>query len=108
MKGSALPALAAIACLSCPPVYSQAKVTKPEVSEKACPVEVIEAPTRDKQKALAAVRKPPGKGPFPAVVLLHAGMGRKELERGAEGAKADALNNQQSTRFLAAGYVTVN
>ena len=86
----------------------QDKVTRPEVSEKACPLEVVEALTRDKQKATAVVRKPPGKGPFPAVILLHAGMGRKELERGVDGAKQDALHGQQHTRFLAAGYVTVS
>jgi len=107
MKGYAVAALAAAAFLSGSPAYGQTKVTRPEVSEKACPLEVIEAPTRDKHKATAVVRKPPGKGPFPAVILLHAGMGRKELERGVDGAKQDALNSQQHTRFLAAGYVTV-
>jgi len=44
----------------------------PSVSEKACPAEVIEAPTRDGHKATAVIRKPPGEGPFPAVVLLLA------------------------------------
>ncbi len=87
---------------------SAAPSTRPEVSEKACPLEVIEAPTRDQQTATAVVRKPPGKGPFPAVILLSAGMGRKERERGVDGAKADALHGQQHTRFLATGYVTVS
>ena len=107
MKCYATAALAAIAFLSGTLAFGQPKVTRPEVSEKTCPLEVIEAPTRDKQKATAVVRKPPGKGPFPAVILLHAGMGRKELERGVDGAKQDALHSQQHTRFLAAGYVTV-
>ncbi len=75
MKGYAVAALAAALFWGGPCAYGQAKVTRPEVSEEACPVEVIEAPTRDKHRATAAVRKPPGKGPFPAVVLLHAGMG---------------------------------
>ena len=100
--------LTIVAFLSVSAAPGQAKVTRPDVSEKACPVVVIEAPTRDKQKATAVIRKPPGKGPFPAVILLRAGMGRKELERGVEGAKEDALHDQQSARFLAAGYVTVN
>ena len=104
----AIATLTIVAFLSGSTAHGQAKVTRPDVPEKACPVEVIEVPTRDKQKATAAVRKPPGKGPFPAVVLLHAGMGRKELERGVDGVKEEALRDQQSTRFLAAGYVTVN
>src|SRR5688572_7279579 len=109
MKQQFLPVLALFAILGGPMIYGQgAKLTRPEVSEEACPVEVLEAPTRDGRKATAVVRKPPGGGPFPAVVLLHAGTGRKELERGVEGAKREALHNQQSTRFLAAGYVTVN
>jgi len=107
MRICAVAALATFALVSITSAYGQDKVTRPEVSEKACPLEVIEAPTRDKRKATAVVRKPPGKGPFPAVILLHAGMGRKELERGVDGAKQDALHSQQHTRFLAAGYVTV-
>jgi dienelactone hydrolase len=109
MKSFAFPVFAvSIVLLSGSLALAQDRLTRPEVSEQTCPAEVIEAPTRDGQRATAVVRKPPGKGPFPVVVLLHAGMGRKELERGAEGAKADSLHGQQSTRFLAAGYVTVN
>lgn len=108
MKIKIAVALAAIVFFSSHSAYGQAKVTRPEVSEKDCPLEVIESPTRDKQKATAVVRKPPGQGPFPAVIFLHAGMGRKELERGADGAKDASLNSQQHTRFLAAGYATVS
>ncbi len=108
MKTAIVVFFAVIACVSNSRVHAQASVTRPEVSEVACPLEVITPPTRDGQRATAVVRKPPGKGPFPAVILLHAGMGRKELERGVDGAKSDALNSQQHTRFLAAGYVTVS
>lgn len=108
MRGYAVAALAAVSFSSGSLAYSQAEVTRPSVSEEACPLQVIEAPTRDGQKATAVVRKPPGKGPFPAVIVLHAGMGRKVLERGVESAKEASRNGQQYTRFLAAGYVTVN
>ena len=108
MRSCVVVALTAFAFTGGSWAYGQAKVTRPEVSEKTCPCEVIEAPTRDQQKATAVVRRPPGKGPFPAVILLHAGMGRKELERGVDGAKAASLSGQQHTRFLAAGYVTVS
>ena len=62
--------LAAFGCVSDSLVSAPPAVTMPFVSEQTCPPEVIEAPTRDGQKATAVVRKPPGKGPFPAVVLL--------------------------------------
>ena len=108
MRTYAVSILSVIALSGSSLACGQAKVTRPEVSERACPLAVIEAPTRDGQEATAVVRKPPGEGPFPAVILLHAGMGRKELERGVEGARADARHGQQHTRFLAAGYVTVS
>ena len=108
MKSYSAPTLAILALLSSSLAYSQDRATRPDVSEKTCPVEVIEPPTRDGKNAIAVVRKPPGNGPFPAVILLHAGMGRKELKRGVDGAKEDALHSQQHTRFLSAGYVTVS
>ena len=108
MKTQIILALATIALLNGPVAYGQARVTQPEVSERACPVEIIEAPTSDKQKAMAVIRKPPGKGPFPAVVFLEGGMGRKNLARGVDGRKEVSLHGQQYSRFLAAGYVTVS
>jgi acetyl esterase/lipase len=75
-----------------------------KVSETACPPEVIAVPTPDKQKAIAVVRKPPGKGPFPAIIFLHGGFGQHD----AKALTGTALHQPTATRFLAAGYVTVN
>ncbi len=97
-------ALTAFAFLSCSSAHGQAKATRPEVSGKACPLEVISVPTPDKQKATAVVRKPSGKGPFPAIVFLHGGLG----QQGEKRLKEEAQSQPTLLRFLAAGYVTVN
>ncbi len=102
MKSYALAAVAAVGFVSGSLAYGQAEVTQPTVSEKACPLHVIEAPTQDKQKATAVVRKPPGKGPFPAVIHLHGGLGTNSAEKSKE-----LLQGQTFSRFLAAGYITV-
>jgi dipeptidyl aminopeptidase/acylaminoacyl peptidase len=73
------------------------------ISEKASPLEVLNAPTSDKRTATAVVRKPPGKGPFPAMIHLHGGF-RKQT---AETLKNWSTEMPTATRFLAAGYVTV-
>jgi hypothetical protein len=41
MKNYAMPLLAAMAFLNGPLAYGQDKITQPEVSEKACPLEII-------------------------------------------------------------------
>ncbi len=104
MKGYVVAALAALASLTDSFAHGQDKVTRPEVSEKACPLDVISVPTPGKHKATAVVRKPPGKGPFPAVVFLHGGLG----QQGEKRLKEEAQNQPTLLRFLAAGYVTVN
>src|SRR5262249_36615837 len=59
------------------------------------------APTaRDGHKGVGFLRKPPGKGPFPAVVLIHGGFGGLPAEQ----VKNSALDTWAS-RYLAAGYV---
>lgn len=78
-------------------------VTYPQVSEKLCPAEVLSLAGKGGNKIPVVVRKPPGKGPFPAVVLLHGGL----LERPVEYLKNQALNSPTHARFLAGGYVTV-
>lgn len=82
----------------------QTGVTKPEVSEKACPVKVISAATQDGHQATAVVRKPPGKGPFPAIVFLHGGLNQLDVQSLTRA----SLRQPTSPRFLAAGYVTVH
>ena len=53
------------------------RVTVPLVSEEVSPVEDL----RISGTAYAAVRKPPGKGPFPAVIFLHGGLGNSKMGR---------------------------
>ena len=69
-------------------------VTRPIVSEEACPLEPI-------QGVQGFVRKPPGKGPFPAIIWIHGGL----LTRPLDSLKDLALNQANPSRFLAAGYV---
>jgi len=81
---------------------AQVKVMRPEVSVETCPVQVIEVPTQDGKHATVAVRKPPGKGPFPAAIYLHGTLESKEANK-----LSHSLKDQTGSRFLAAGYVTV-
>lgn len=82
----------------------QTPITRPVIFEAACPMEVITVTTRDKQRATAVVRKPPGKGPFPALIYLHGGLQPVNVER----LKQLEGNGTNHCRFLAGGYVTVS
>jgi dipeptidyl aminopeptidase/acylaminoacyl peptidase len=55
-----------------------------QVSQKESPLEHVYVQTADGLYVATAVRKPPGKGPFPAMLVLHGapgGRGMKQLER---------------------------
>ena len=56
-------------------------ITYPQVSEAACPVEVLSIPGKAGNKVTAVVRKPMGPGPFPAIVLLHGGLSPYPVEK---------------------------
>ncbi|MDQ3622332.1 MAG: dienelactone hydrolase family protein [Verrucomicrobiota bacterium] len=90
--------------MSGPLAYGQANVTQPLVSESACPAEVISITGKEGHQITAVLRKPPGSGRFPAVVFLHGGLNARPLET----LKKESLSQPTHTRFLAAGYVTVN
>ncbi len=77
-----------------------ASVTRPVISEDTSPVEAIAPVARDGYRGQGFLRKPPGPGPFPAVVVIHGGLVTLPTER----VKEYALGIQPS-RFLAAGYV---
>lgn len=95
--------LGMLAFLSASLARGQTPITRPVVSEESCPAEVFTVPAQDDRKATAVVRKPPGKGPFPAVIYLRGGLSERPLKE----AKQDILNGPTLCRFLAAGYVTV-
>jgi acetyl esterase/lipase len=80
------------------------KITQPVMSVEVCPVEVFSTLTSDGQKVTFPLRKPPGKGPFPALIHLHGGLGTLPLAT----LKQELLDVQTHCRFLAAGYVVVN
>jgi dipeptidyl aminopeptidase/acylaminoacyl peptidase len=103
MKNYTVAVLTAGICLSTSPARGQQEITRPEISVQACPAESIEALAQDKQTAKAVVRKPPGQGPFPAIVFLHGGLNQRNVDRVKRETPSQVINS----RFLAAGYVTV-
>jgi dienelactone hydrolase len=76
--------------------------TRPSISEDVSPLQAI-APIADHGHVTQAyLRKPPGDGPFPAVVLIHGG-----LRQLPPGALRDAALGIYPSRFLESGYVVV-
>jgi acetyl esterase/lipase len=82
---------------------AQPAVTRPIVSETACPLETITPVAADGHRGLAVLRKPPGAGPFPVIVWFHGGITTVPLAR----LQASARDLATGCRFLAAGYVFV-
>ena len=93
---------ALILCWGVSLVTAQTPVTRPTISEQVSPVEEISIQAQDGYDVIGVVRKPPGRGRFPAVVVIHGGRGPIPLL----GLKS-ILNTPTPTRFLAAGYVTM-
>ena len=97
--------MALIPCLGVLQVTAQDPVTRPAISEEVSPVEElsVSVATHVGRTASGVVRRPPGRGPFPAAIVIHGGFGPKPLSA----LRHDALSNPTMTRFLAAGFVTV-
>ncbi len=76
------------------------RITSPAVSVEASPFEQIVPIARDGHRGQALLRKPPGDGPFPAVVIIHGG-----LTTLSSGDLRDYAARPLPSRFLAAGYV---
>lgn len=75
--------------------------TIPRVSRYLSPPRPIAPVARDGHRGRGYLRKPPGDGPFPAVVLIHGGLTARP-----DGAlRQYLLDTPQPSRFLAAGYV---
>ena len=75
-------------------------VTRPVVSEDVSPLMPIEPVASDGYRGEGYMRRPPGDGPFPAVVFVHGGLTRWPTD--------DLLNyshRAHPSRFLAAGFV---
>ena len=65
------------------------------------PLESIAPVARDGHRGQGFLRKPPGAGPFPALIWIHGGLTTRPVEE----LKAYALTTPNPSRFLAAGYV---
>jgi dipeptidyl aminopeptidase/acylaminoacyl peptidase len=77
--------------------------TRPEVSEESSPLQIAAPVARDGHQGLALIRKPPGNGPFPAVLIIHPGMIMFPQDELTE----YMLRAAPPSRFLAAGYAVV-
>ena len=75
--------------------------TRPEISEDDSPLQVAAPVARDGHQGLALVRKPPGNGPFPAVLIIHPGFTTRPQDALTE----YMLRAAPPSRLLAAGYV---
>ena len=63
-----------ILCWGASLVTAQTPLTRPLISEQVSPVEEISIQAQDGYDVIGVVRKPPGSGPFPAVVVVHGGL----------------------------------
>ncbi|MFK7894186.1 MAG: alpha/beta hydrolase family protein [Myxococcota bacterium] len=79
------------------PVYP---VLSPVISEEAISVESFAPLASDGHRGEGFFRKPPGEGPFPAVILIHGGLPRRPTAQ----IRAYMVGTHAS-RFLEAGYV---
>lgn len=78
------------------------EATRPMIEEQDLPFASLSVTARDGQPVTNLIRKPPGKGPFPALIYLHGALDPWPLARLKEESLAANLS-----RFLAAGYVVV-
>jgi len=99
-------AVVSLAALASPPHAAAQQdpanppILRPVISEEVAPLQTIAPVARDGHVGEGFLRKPPGDGPFPAIVLIHSGLSRLPTERIRE----YALSTHPS-RFLEAGYV---
>ena len=104
--GTRIAACVAMAALGahCNLAVAQASITRPIVAEKVSPLETVHPVAHDGYEGLAILRKPPGTGPFPAVVLIHGGLATLSLDR----LRTYVMDEALPSRFLAAGYVVAS
>lgn len=77
-----------------------APVTYPQIGAERIAVEEL----RVTETSYAALRRPPGEGPLPAVIFMHGGLGQSSMQA----LRTGAVESPAQARFLAAGYVAVN
>jgi len=89
--------------LSALPARAQDPPTRLSIAERISPIEDITVQARDGHEVIGVARRPPGPGPFPAVVAIHGTMPRLSRDQ----LRVEVLTNPTFARLLAAGYVTV-
>jgi dipeptidyl aminopeptidase/acylaminoacyl peptidase len=75
-------------------------LTRPVISEHVAPLVRFEPIGSDGHRGEGFLRKPPGGGPFPAVVFIHGGLNRQTT-----GQVSRYTLRANASRFLEAGYV---
>ena len=80
----------------------QKAAERPFLSDQDVPIASPALAARDGQPVMVLMRKPPGSGPFPALVYLHGG-----LTPWSASQLKDELMAATLSRFLAAGYAIV-
>jgi dipeptidyl aminopeptidase/acylaminoacyl peptidase len=93
--------VAAIASSGTVPRAQAVAVTRPVIPTTAVPLQPIAPIARDGHRGRGYLRKPPGSGPFPAVLFLHP----HNVEFPDAALKDFADTGPLPSRFLAAGYV---
>jgi dipeptidyl aminopeptidase/acylaminoacyl peptidase len=114
MKRPILILFAAVVCLTSPAQLREhpaGKVIPHEkfirvVPESESPVERLYIPTRDGLYVAAALRKPKGAGPFPALIYFHGAPGGRGMEKLVSWSLG-TTGGPLWERFLQEGYVTV-
>jgi len=76
------------------------------VSEADSPVQQVYVKSKDGAYVAAAIRKPKGAGPFPAIVFFHGAPGGRGMEQLAGWSRGDT-GGPVWERFLREGFVTV-
>jgi dipeptidyl aminopeptidase/acylaminoacyl peptidase len=76
------------------------------VSEAVSPIDPVYVKSKDGAYVAAAIRKPPGDGPFPAVVMLHGAPGGRGMEQLLGWSRGDH-GGPVWERYLQEGFVVV-
>jgi dienelactone hydrolase len=76
------------------------------VSETASPLEPVYVKSKDGAYVAVAIRKPPGDGPFPAIIIFHGAPGGRGMEQ-VSGWSLGATGGPVWERFLQEGFVVV-
>jgi dipeptidyl aminopeptidase/acylaminoacyl peptidase len=75
-------------------------INRPVISEDTSPLEPIAPVSKDGHRGLGVLRRPPGAGPFPALVWIHGGLATRP-----QASLREYMLSPNPSRFLAAGYV---